>query len=40
MSVAYRDEADVQLAGTDPGQAGVTDTMVAPSWTATALCAE
>ncbi len=43
MSVAYRDEADVQLAASGRGQVGfvgVTDTRVASSKTTTALCAE
>jgi hypothetical protein len=41
--VAYRDEGDAQLAGSDLGQvgvAGVTDTRVASSKTTTALRAE
>jgi catalase (peroxidase I) len=38
--VAYRDEGDAQLAGSDLGQVGVTDTRVASSKTTTALRAE
>jgi hypothetical protein len=40
MNVAYRDEGDVQTAGSDPGQVGVadvTDMRVAPSKTITAF---
>ena len=40
MKVAYRDEGDVQTAGSDRGKAGVADvtyTRAAPSKTTTAL---
>jgi hypothetical protein len=40
MSVAYRDEGDVQVAGSDRGQVSVTDTRVASSKTTTAPGAE
>ena len=33
MSVAYRDDGHVQLAGSDRGQMGVTDTRAASSKT-------
>jgi len=38
--MAYRDEGDVQVAGSDCGQVGVTDTRVASSKTTTAPGAE
>ena len=40
MNVAYRDEGDVQVVGSDRGQVGVTDTRVASSKTTTAPGAE
>ena len=40
MSVAYRHEGDVQVAGSDRGQVGVTGTRFASSKTTTAPGAE